>query len=189
MTRQDRKRIVAFDVRPRKFGFVVFEGANELLDFGTKGFPKGSRGRVPPRQKLADIFTDFDPKAVVLNDRVLHWSERKSRIKDALEKEASKRRVPIRFVSTGVVRKAFVGRDRNKQEIASALADQFYALAARLPPRRRPWQSEHHRTSIFDAAALGVAYFARGNKEKEKFSSDDSNVIIADRIKRYKPRP
>ena len=38
---------------------------------------------------------------------------------------------------------------------------QFPALASRLPPRRKCWQSEDYRMGIFDAAAVGVAYFVR----------------------------
>jgi hypothetical protein len=34
-------------------------------------------------------------------------------------------------------------------------------LAAKLPPKRKCWESEDYRMSIFDAVALGVAYFAR----------------------------
>jgi hypothetical protein len=57
--------------------------------------------------------------------------------------------------------RAFVGFENNKFEVASALAKQFPALVSRLPPKRRCWQSEDYRIGIFDAAAIGVAYFAR----------------------------
>jgi len=40
-----------------------------------------------------------------------------------------------------------------------------------LPPKRRPWQSEDYRMTIFDAAAVGIAYFAEkawgGRAERE----------------------
>jgi hypothetical protein len=60
-----------------------------------------------------------------------------------------------------MVKKAFPGHERNKDEIASVLGERFPELAPRVPPRRRAWQSEDYRMSIFDAAALGVAYFDR----------------------------
>jgi hypothetical protein len=62
------------------------------------------------------------------------------------------------------VNRAFVGFESNKYEVASALAKQFPALASRLPPKRKIWQSEDYRMGIFDAAALGVAYFVRYRK-------------------------
>ena len=57
--------------------------------------------------------------------------------------------------------RAFVGFESNKYEVASVLAKQFPALASRLPPKRKIWQSEDYRMGIFDAAAVGVAYFTR----------------------------
>ncbi len=66
-TLHDQKRIIALDVRPRSFGFAVFEGPNELLDFGARSFRKGVNAvLVPPEEKLAALFNDFDPTAVVL---------------------------------------------------------------------------------------------------------------------------
>ena len=47
------------------------------------------------------------------------------------------------------------------EQIATALADRFAELRPVLPPKRKFYESEDYRTSIFDAAALGVAYFDR----------------------------
>ena len=49
----------------------------------------------------------------------------------------------------------------NKYEISCAVADRLPELAAKLPPKRKIWKNEHYRMSIFDAAAVGIAYFAR----------------------------
>jgi hypothetical protein len=46
-----------------------------------------------------------------------------------------------------------------KQEMAELLARQFPDdLAARLPPKRKPWKSEDTRMDIFDAVALAFAF-------------------------------
>ena len=50
---------------------------------------------------------------------------------------------------------------RNKYAIALCLTESFPALLLRLPPKRKPWQSEDNRMSIFDAAAFGYTYLAR----------------------------
>jgi hypothetical protein len=47
------------------------------------------------------------------------------------------------------VKQAFTGRDRNKHEIALALAHQFSTLASKPPPKRKIWQSEDYRMSMF----------------------------------------
>lgn len=59
------------------------------------------------------------------------------------------------------VNRAFVGFESNKYEVASVLARQFPDLAPRLPPKRKFYESEDYRIGIFDAAAVGVAYFTR----------------------------
>jgi glucan phosphorylase len=69
--------------------------------------------------------------------------------------------------SRGVVRNAFAGNARNKYTIASTLAQRFPELAAKLPPKRKIWLCEDYRMSIFDAAALGVAYFAAVTSQVE----------------------
>ncbi len=62
------------------------------------------------------------------------------------------------MVCRATVRKQFPGRERNKYGIAVALSDRFPELADRVPAKRKPWQSEDYRMSIFDAMALGLAY-------------------------------
>jgi hypothetical protein len=49
----------------------------------------------------------------------------------------------------------------NKYHIARAVAKRFPDLAAKLPRKRKIWEKEHYRMRIFDAAAVGVAYFMR----------------------------
>jgi hypothetical protein len=171
-TLPNQKRIVAFDVHPRTFGFAVFEGPDELLNCGARSLPKGTNAvRVPLQEKLAAIFDEFDPATVVLADQVPHRSKRTSKIGEALQKEAVKHGISVRFVTPGTVKKAFAGCDSNKHEIASALSQQFPVLASMLPPKRKIWQTECYRMSMFDAAALGVAYFSRRKLDPGGFAT------------------
>jgi len=153
---------MALDVRSRRFGFAIFEGPNELLDYGVKGFrTRVDTVQFSPRQKLATLFEDFNVATVVWRGPASGTSRQKSSIVDALQRESLDRRISVKLVTRGVVKKAFAGSNRSKYEIASALAQQFPALDSKLPSKRKCWQSEIHRMSMFDAAALGVAYFAR----------------------------
>ena len=56
-----------------------------------------------------------------------------------------------------------------------ALLDEFRPSAVvikeRMPPKRKIWQSEDYRTRIFDAAALGVAYFTRRKPSAEQLNT------------------
>lgn len=56
---------------------------------------------------------------------------------------------------------AFPESKRNKYMIAAALAKQLPEFAPRLPTVRKIFKSEDYRVSMFDAAALGIAYFGK----------------------------
>jgi hypothetical protein len=45
-----------------------------------------------------------------------------------------------------------------KYERAQAVIKRFPILTQKLPPKRKPWESEDHRMSMFAAAALAMAY-------------------------------
>ena len=158
---------MALDIRRRSFAFAVFEGPNNLLDFGARSFRTGTnKVHVSPREKLAVVFDDFNPSAVVIRARKANARNWKSIVDQALRRESIERRIPIRFVTRPTIIKAFNGNDR-KYAIAVALAERFPALASKLPPKRKCWQSEDYRMSIFDAAALGVAYFGRFSEAQQ----------------------
>jgi hypothetical protein len=159
------KRVIALDVHPRSFGFVVFEGPNRMLDWGVRSFRTGTNAvKIPAATKFLALLDEFRPSAVVIRERLARSTARQPRMLAIIERQARRRRVPVRRVSRRDVNRAFVGFESNKYEVASALALQFPDLALRLPPRRKCWQSEHYRMGIFDAAALGVAYFVRREK-------------------------
>ena len=85
-----------------------------------------------------------------------------------IAKVAAARRLPVRTVSLDVIREAFPHSNRNKHEIAKAVADQYPTLLPYLPAKRKPWQSEHYRMSIFAAAALVQTDFARHHQRKQE---------------------
>src|SRR5439155_1023562 len=166
MTQVSSQRILALDLRPRSFGYVVFEGPEELLEWGVRSFRNGvNEVRVPVYDKLARILEDYAPSTLVLKElRAPTNSSSARKIEKmllAVRSEAKAHGVAVRIVSRKAVRKAFedVGVP-TKYAIASALAQSFPELAWKLPPKRKPWESEDYRMSIFDAAAVGVAYFA-----------------------------
>jgi hypothetical protein len=168
------KRVIALDVHPRSFGFVVFEGPNRILDWGIKSFRPGVNAvKIPAATKFLALLDEFSPSAVVIRERITGRNAKQTKMLATIERQAPSREVPVRFISRGDVNRAFVGFESNKYEVASALARQFPALASRLPPKRKIWQSEDYRMGIFDAAAVGVAYFTRCGKRLSTTSGDD----------------
>jgi hypothetical protein len=161
----NEKRVLALDVHPRSFGFVVFEGPNRMLDWGVRSFRTGANAvKIPAGGKILVLLDEFRPSAVVIRERLTGRTAKQTRMLMIVERRARSRRILVRRISRRTVNRAFVGFERNKHEVASALARKFPALASRLPPRRKCWQSEDYRMGIFDAAALGVAYFAQFEK-------------------------
>src|SRR5882724_5304614 len=160
------KRVIALDVRSRNFGFVVFEGPNEILDWGVRSFRSGANAvKAPAATKLLSLLDEFTPSAVVMRERTTGRSTKKPKLLSIIEKQVRNRRIPIRHITSRDVNRAFVGFESNKYQVASVLARQFSGLASKLPPKRKCWQSEDYRMGIFDAAAAGVAYFTRRRRK------------------------
>jgi hypothetical protein len=154
-----KTRVLALDVRPRSLGFVVFEGHDQLLDWGVKSFRRGVNAvKVPVRKKLATLLADWRPDVVVMKRPT---TTRLVKVTRRILAIAKTRGISIRLFSRVAVRGAFPEYRENKHQIASAIAARFPELAARLPPKRKSWQSEDYRTSIFDAAAIGITFFKR----------------------------
>ena len=157
MEELDQQRILALDVRPRSFAFVVFENSRELLDWGARSFRGGVNAvRVPLGPKVMRLLDEYAPEALVLK-----YPQTKTlrKIIQVIRDQARVHKIPIRVLSPRVLTETFAGRNDNKHQIASVIAERFPEFLYILPPKRKPWQSEDYRMSIFDAAALGTAYF------------------------------
>lgn len=136
---------------------MVFEGPEELLDWGARSFRQGVNAvRVPLRPKVARLLDEYLPELVLLEQPRTRTLEQ---IVGEIQKQTQIHKVPVRLLSPRLVHEAFAGRDGNKHQIASVIAERFPELLSILPPKRRPWESEDYRMTIFDAAARGIAYF------------------------------
>jgi hypothetical protein len=160
------KRVLALDVRPRSFGYVVFEGPDLLLDWGVQSFRNGRNAvRIPLATKTAALLEDFRPAVVVAKEppsRIKVNRARTRKILELIRHKASLRGIRTRVFKRCAATSFFGGKERvTKHQIATTLAERFAELRPFLPPKRKLWESEDYRMSIFDAAALGVAYFDR----------------------------
>lgn len=162
------KRILALDLRPRSFGFVVCEGPDRLLDCGVKVFRRGAaRISSPARERLSALLRQYEPSLLLLKasvSRQRSTMRQLDRMRDALHRDTSPR-VRIRPVSSQRMRRFFAERARNKDDRAAMIAERFPDLAWKLPPRRRLPRREHYRMSIFDAAALALAYYGPASEQ------------------------
>ena len=156
MKHKSLTRILALDPHPRSFGYVVVENSSRLLDWGVSSY-RGKYGaaNVLVHKRLMQLLDLWRPAALVLH-KAVKKSRRPNRKKDKLIElivaEAKSRRIIVRVP---VKRSAeYQGKILTKYENARRVAEHFPVLTRKLPPKRRAWESEHYRMSIFDAAAL-----------------------------------
>jgi hypothetical protein len=153
------ERVLALDLHPLSFGYAVFEGPDELLDWGIKSFRHGVNAvKVPLDMKLALLLDRYGPDVVVTKEPRTATLEKMARV---IMNLPQCRRIPVRRISSTAVRRAFPGESHNKYQIASLIAKRYPELSPRLGSRRKLWQAETYSMSIFDAVALGVTYFMR----------------------------
>jgi hypothetical protein len=125
---------------------------------GVKTFrPGGNAARVPLRTKVSQLLSEWQPHAVVLKKPPSSRVAPKTKMIQAL---ADSSRIEIAFVDCQAIDDVFPS-PHNKYERARLIVASFPVLATRLPPKRKAWQSEHYQLIIFDAVALGLAYFGQ----------------------------
>jgi hypothetical protein len=110
--------------------------------------------------RLDRILRVYKPLAVLLkSDRIPanYWKTR--RVLAAVKRAAKRHASSLQSVTPAVIHRYFIHHDaKTKYQIAEVVARLMPELAWKLPHKRKPWQSEHYRMSIFDAAAIAIAY-------------------------------
>jgi len=160
------RRILAIALRSRRFCFAVFEGPNSLLDWGMVFYPLNDGAQCATASKrVASLLRLYIPSVVIVGRaRVLHVQNCSGvrPILRAIRRAASSRLIPVHLMKKAGVRKAFrLAHVKTKHEVASFVAQMFPELLWKLPPKRRIWESEHPIMAMFDAVALGFAYWQR----------------------------
>lgn len=153
--------IFAVHATDRGFGYVVFEGPFTPYDWGIV-FARGDKNAVCLR-KVEIMLDRFAPETLLLEafgrGSSLR-SDRISRLYRAIISLASNRSVNVVIYTRADIKAAFrtVGAC-TRQEIAVAVAKHVDAFRHRLPPPRRPWESEDRRMALFNAGALILTHF------------------------------
>jgi hypothetical protein len=154
-------RIIAIDPITKGFGYAVFEQPFHLVSWGVARVAgEKQTGAIAQFEKL---LADFRPDGVVLEDAAAPGSRRRHRVQrliDALLSHARERNLAVHSIPRSAIIDRFSSAEKRatKYSIAKQLAIHFPELADKLPPPRKPWQSEDQRMSIFDALALAVTY-------------------------------
>lgn len=159
--------VLSLDLRHRRFGYAAFQGQRMLLEWGQRYYPAvGDVEREIAQRRISKLLNGITPDLILLKqerwDRAHHDIHLANPLA-ALQSEADRHSIPIRLIRENTIRATFeVFGCRTKPDIAAAVASLFPELLRIVPPQRKAWQTEHARMSIFDAVALGVAYWLRG---------------------------
>ena len=163
MSQLSSQRILCLDLRASRFGYVVCAGPRDLLDWGTRTYGKATR--FPLIKRLAAIQTLFAPSIILVRLTAEGLRTRRSVVGPAIKAVrtfAKRQSGAVRLIDDQKLHDFFSSEMKvNKYDIARIVADRFPELSWRLPPKRRPWESEPSRQSIFDAARMGIFYFAQ----------------------------
>lgn len=149
------RRVLSLDIRSRRFGYVIFEGSHTLLDWGVRTYDV----RSSLERKLDVLQSMFRPSLILIRESGQSLNRPTLTIAKSFARRTS---IAVRSLDEPSLRSFFsTGTKVNKHDIARIVAERFPELSWRLPPERKPWQTEPRRQSIFDAASLGVFFFAR----------------------------
>lgn len=149
----------------RGFAFVFFEDPTSPFEWGVKEIREKHKN-TKTLDAIKKLIDRYRPEVLVIEDTTDGGSRRTSRIRKLyrmLVHFAEAEYIELHRCSKKEVRTCFASVGAGtKYEIAKAIATQIPAFAHRIPRFRKPWMSEDPRQSLFDAAALGLTYFARG---------------------------
>lgn len=149
-------RDLAIDPTSRGFGYAVIEDSERLIDWGIVHVRTDKL--VGCLKRISGLIKFHQPTRLVTEDVSAKGSRRCARVKaliGEIRKFSHDHDLDLVAVSPSEVRHAFnAERVMNKHQIAEEIASHFAELRPHLPERRKCYNSEDERSSIFDAVAL-----------------------------------
>jgi len=177
MNKHCRKiRTLALEIRSRRVAFAVIEGTSHLLEWGIRRWRSDVNPAKSVMERIDPLLALYSPSVVVLK-KVGHASKMKKRrsVILAVKRKLAKRFIDVHMVERADVRQRFrESGNRTKYQIASTIAQMFPELRLKLPPKRRPWQTEHYNIAIFDAISLALAYRSQCRVPADTPAENDS---------------
>ena len=151
-------RILALDVHPRSFGYVVLESPDRLLEWGVRSYRRERNvadGLI--RRRLKPLLELWQPSVVVLREplRIRTLNPQTDRLLKRIIMAAKNQGARVQILERRLTDRA---ERLTKYERAQAVVQRFPVLTQKLPPERKPWESEHYSMSIFEALAIAAQY-------------------------------
>lgn len=159
-----RYRTLSIHLTSQGFGWVLCEGPFVLVQCGVFTALRGNKNTGCIR-KAERLIAKLKPSEFVIENCAAN-PRRHARIKRLcldLLNVAAERGLYIASYPRESVQDAFATLGaRTRDEVAEAVARFYPTLALRLPPPRKPWNTEDKRLAMFSAAAVVLAHFHNG---------------------------
>ncbi|SRR6266481_4845778 len=158
------KNMIVLGLHPssRGFGWVLFEDAFSLLDWGTVDIRRNKNAIA--FRRIESLLDRHQPAVLALewHDGVgARRSRRIRRLYLAIVKCAKIRDITVQCYSRAQISSSqHLKGASTRDEVAAAVADCLEVLRPRLPKPRHIWVGERSGMSLFSAAACGLTYFA-----------------------------
>lgn len=155
--------VLAVYFNTRGFGYVVFEGLIDPIEWGIKT-PK-QRNKKEIMKHVALLLHLFDPDVVVLQNcdgSFMHCSERtRVQIKKTAALARDQEKHVVHYTRLDIRNCFSMYSACTKVEIAHTIAQRIPAFQRYVPPPRKSWMKEDYHMGIFDAAALTFTHFLK----------------------------
>lgn len=153
--RPEQKLVLAVFPSANGVGFVLFEGPDFIVDWGTVGIRPEHRVSTCSRW-IGRTLQYYKPDVLVYRAMGAEDEVLRRLLELSLENG-----VPGVAISRDEVRRAFsTSKAVNRHTIAAAIVLRFPHLSSFDPGRRKLWMGEDRRMGVFNAAGLGLAFFA-----------------------------
>lgn len=154
--------ILALFPSTRGMAFALFDGTLSLVDWGHTSI-KGKVENIKCTEIAEALIDRYVPDEIVVEDpskRSHPRSDRVNLLNQSFIALAKLHGVDVVRISAKEIRRRFEAAGaRTKHERAKLIASMLPAISHKLPPTRKPWMSEDPRMALFEAAALGIAYY------------------------------
>lgn len=155
--------ILALQPSARGLAYIIFEGPLSPAVWQIKDIRGAQKLRLT-FQAVIELITRYEPDVLVIESKIgTHTRQMgtRRRLERMLVAYARGRGLDVYAYTRANIRSCFAAVGAvTRREIAEAIAGQIHAFH-RLPPKRKPWDPEHRRMSLFDAASLAMTYYAR----------------------------
>jgi hypothetical protein len=108
------------------------------------------------------ILNIYKPSALIVRgNNGVYANPRKRKVAAAIKRRTKQHNIEVISIRPAKIRHYFARYNAaTKYQLAQSVAMLLPELAWKLPRNRKPWETEHHRMAIFDAAAVVIAHLA-----------------------------